>query len=273
MKQALKKLSEQMQLLEKVQSTPLPSADGAVPMELEEEVESGPGLSKDFQDALEIIFPDPSKPPETKTDAEGASSLPDVKNPPPNMIAGLPNLSNPPPGIPPPSLPPPMGMAVDGMYPGMEATSNMMGSMAPAINMDGSNQTSGQTAVPPMAMGMDASMQAPPMGMGMYDGPPGTYPGTYPPGPMGPMGPMGVPPMGGPRMGPMGGPMGPPHMGMPPMGPPPMGMPPMGPPPMGVPPMGPRPPTTPTKSVKVDMSADDMAMLGIDADDIGAQGM
>lgn len=265
MKMQLKKLSEQMQLMEKVQATPHPTADEAVPMELEEEAESGPGLSKDFQDALEIIFPDPSKPQEERPPGDDDSPLPDVKNPPPNLMP-MPNLSNPPPGM---ITTTPMG--VDGMYPSMESAPTMMGAMPPpamGMSMDGTNQNASQ---PPMGMGMDGTMPGPPgMGMGMYDGPPGTYPpGTYPPGPMGPMGPMGVPPMGGPRMGPMG-PMGPPPMGMPPMGP--MGMP-MGPPPMGVPPMGgPRPPSIPAKSSST-LDADDMAMLGIDADDIGAQGM
>lgn len=261
MKMQLKKLSEQIQFMEKVQSAPVATSDDAVPMELEEEAESGPGLAKDFQDALDIIFPDPSKPPpEPKSDTD-VSNLPDVKNPPPNILATMPNLSNPPPSM------------LAGAAP---AVPPMMGSMPPppmGVPMDGSAQNGAPAPMAAMGMGMDGALQPPGMAMAMYDGPPGTYPDMstqpmYPPG-MGPMGPMG--PMGGPRMGcPPMGPMGPPPMGMP-MGPPPMGMG-MGPPPMGMP-MGPRPPTTPVKSSKLDLSADDMAMLGIDADDIGAQGM
>lgn len=219
-------------------------------------------LHKDFQDALDIIFPSGNPPKREQTQNKSNSHSP--------MDSDMSHLTN----IPPPSM--------SQGYPQMMQQNYGMGSMGPGMGPMGPNNM-GQMGPNMGSMG--------PMGPNM--------------GPMGPMGPMGSNNMGpmGPNMGPMGpmngpnsmGPMGPNNMG--PMGP--NNMVPMGPPPgmnmMGMPPSGhmgmmgwdysggmypqtglydsmPQQSSNNAPSSKGRHEQEDLAMLGIDAEDIGASG-
>lgn len=220
-------------------------------------------LHKDFQDALDIIFPSGNPPKREQAQNKSNSHSP--------MDSDMAHLTN----IPPPSM-------TQG-YPQMMQQNYGMGQMGPHMGPMGSNNMG------PMGPNMG------PMGaMGPNMGPMGPM-GSNNMGPMGPnMGPMG--PMSGPNnMGPMGsnnmGPMGPHNVG--PMGPNNMGPPGMN--MMGMPPSGhigmmgwdysggiypqaglydavPQQPANNVPSSKGCHEQEDLAMLGIDAEDIGASG-
>jgi len=204
------------------------------------------GLSKDLQDALDIIFPTPGAPPAKKDNAvvDGIPMPPQGQQA-QNHVGTLPNLSVPPPinpSVPPPSVPPPMLSApppsipppMGPMYGPMEGPPPMM--CPPGMGMEGP---------PPGPMGMPPGGPGPRPPFGpMYDGPP-----MRPPGGMGPMmGPHFPPRMSGPR--------------------PPPGRPP---PRMTSPAKAADKTPSPAKSSSSKMSQDELAMLGIDANDIGAQ--